>query len=167
MRCRSAGFTLVEMIVTVMVLAILTSIGMQTYQSVVTSTRMSGRINSLLGTFALARSEAMKRGQTVNVCPVLSPSAATAACTTVTDWTTGWVVLPTSAAPTPLQISTALTSGDTLTSTVNTFPVFSQTGYTFFAGILSLHDTNSTPSLYRCIVFSAGSWSTKKGAVCP
>ena len=167
MRCRSAGFTLVEMIMTVFVLAILTSIGMQSYQSVVTSTRMSGRINSLLGTLALARSEAMKRGQTVNVCPVLSPSASTSACTTVTDWTTGWVVLPTSASPTPLQISTALTNGDTLTSSSTAYPTFSQTGYTFFAGTLSLHDTNSTPSLYRCIVFIAGSWSTKKGAACP
>jgi type IV fimbrial biogenesis protein FimT len=87
MRRRTAGFTLVEMIVTVLIIAILTTFGFQAYQSVVTSTRMSGVINSLLGTLALARSEAMKRGQPVSVCPVASPSATITTCSpTTTVW---------------------------------------------------------------------------------
>ena len=173
MRCRSTGFTLVEMMVTVVVLAILSSIGFQAYQSIVVSIRMSGEINSLLGTLAFARSEALKRGQKVSVCPSPSPTAATNTCTNSTAWSTGWVVLPSSTAPLPLQISNGLTGGYTLTSIPTSvgavaYPTFSSAGYTFFVGKLRLTERTNNANLNRCIVFSAGSWSTMKGAAnCP
>lgn len=165
MRCRTAGFTLIEMMVTLLVLAILTSIGFQSYQPIVTNIRMSGRINALLATLALARSEAMKRGQTVSVCP----STSTTDCLVSTSWTAGWVVLSSAATPAPLQISSALTNRDTLTSNsiaAIPYPTFTSTGYTFFSDMLTLSERTNNPALRRCIVFSAGSWTVQRGTVC-
>jgi type IV fimbrial biogenesis protein FimT len=161
MRRATAGFTLVEMIVTISVVAIMASIGAASYTSAMASTRMSGEINVLLGSLSLARSEAIKRGQSTSVCPQSG-----AVCGTGTSWASGWYVML-NATTQPLQITPGVTHGDTLVSSLSTYPQFTPAGYTFFTGTLSLHDSNSTPGLYRCIVFNAGSWTTQQGSSCP
>ena len=161
MRHRSAGFTLIELLVVIAIAVILTMVAVPSFNATITSTRMAGEINTLLSTLNFARSEASKRGQQVSVCPVSGT-----ACAASTSWTTGWQVLQPDTS-TQLNISAGVNHGDTLTSTLTTYPVFTPMGYTFYAGTLSLHDPKNTPSLYRCIVFSAGSWTTQQGAVCP
>lgn len=170
MRRMNTGFTLIEMMVTIAVMVILLAISAGSYRFLVVSNRMSSEINSLLGGLNLARSESIKRGQSVSVCPVSSPTTATSTCGSATDWSTGWVVLSPSLAPPPLLISNGVTHGDTLTVTTTTapnYPQYSQAGYTFFTGTITLHDSNNTQSLYRCIIFNAGSWTTQTGASCP
>ena len=162
MRQVMAGFSLIELIVTISVMAIIATMATAAYTSVITSTRMSGEINELMNGLNLARSEAIKRGQPVDVCTLNG----TAACARVTNWNSGWSVLIDSNSQ-QLKIVPAVTHGDTLTSTVTTFPQITPAGYTFFTGTLTLHDANSTPNLYRCIVFNAGSWTTVRGATCP
>jgi type IV fimbrial biogenesis protein FimT len=163
MRRMFTGFTLIEMMVTITIISILLAVAAPSYYNAITGTRMSGEINALLGNLNLARSEAIKRGQSVSVCPATAPSAATTACTARTDWSTGWVVLVATSA---VAVSPGVTHGDTLTSTLTTYPTFTQAGYTFFTGTIKLHDSNSTTGLYRCIVFNAGSWQTQTGASC-
>ena len=152
---------MIEMLVTVSILAIMAVIGTASYTSIVTSTRMNGEISGMLNGLKLARSEAIKRGQTVDFCP---NGGAGTAC--ATSWARGWNVLLNSTS-TQLQVGAAVTHGDTLSSTVTGYPQFTAAGYTFYSGTLSLHDANSTSSLYRCIVFNAGSWTTQQGAACP
>ena len=154
-----AGFTLIEMLVTVSILAIMAVIGTASYTSIVTSTRMQGEISGMLNGLKMARSEAIKRGQTVDFCPNGGTGTACG-----TSWATGWNVLLNSTS-TQLQVGAAVTHGDTLASTG--YPQFTAAGYTFYSGTLTLHDANSTTSLYRCIVFNAGSWTTQQGAACP
>lgn len=161
MHCRSAGFTLIELLVVIAIVVILTTIGIPSFNATITSTRMAGEINTLLSALNFARSEASKRGQQVSICPISGT-----ACATSTNWTAGWQVLQPDT-NTQLSIAPGVSHGDTLTSTLSTYPIFTSMGYTFFGGTLSLHDPNNTPSLYRCIVFSAGSWTTQQGASCP
>lgn len=145
----------------IVIVAILTAIAIPSFKSVITETRMAGEFNTLLGTLKFARSEASKRGNNVSVCPV-----AESGCASSSNWTAGWQVVLTGNS-TRLNIASGVSRGDTLTSTLQTYPIFTPMGYTFFRGTLSLHDSDNTPSLYRCVVFSSGSWTVKSGAVCP
>lgn len=153
------GFTIIELLTAVAVLAILVAIGIPTFVPIVTKVRMDGEITALSASLSLARSEAAKRGQPVSVCPGTS-----GACPNVTDWTGGWQIISNSS---QLSLNQALGQGDTLTSSVASYPQFTPMGYTFFSGTLSLHDPQNKPALSRCIVFNAGSWKIETGAACP
>ncbi len=84
----SHGLTLIELMVTLAVFAIITVLafpGFKLYQQ--NSNRVS-QINDLVAVFNMARSEAVKRGLAVTVCA----SADQATCSNINDWTTGWIV---------------------------------------------------------------------------
>lgn len=57
---RQNGFTLVELMVTVAVLAILSTIAYPSFQSTIRSNRVATTTNELIASLALARSEAIK-----------------------------------------------------------------------------------------------------------
>jgi type IV fimbrial biogenesis protein FimT len=58
------------------------------YRYVTYSNRVSSEINGLLGDMQFARTEAMKRGIPVSVCPTTDFTA----CATSRNWETGWLV---------------------------------------------------------------------------
>jgi type IV fimbrial biogenesis protein FimT len=99
----SAGFTLIELMVVIMVASILMAIGVPSYKYVTNSNRLSAEVNGLLGDMQFARSEAIKEGQSVTVCA----SADQLTCSGTTDWHTGWIVLANTGnppAPTVLRV---------------------------------------------------------------
>ena len=161
-RLQSSGFNLIEVSVVIAIVAILVSVAMPSFSLLVTETRLTGEINALNSALNFSRSEAVKRGQMVSVCPISGTS-----CNTTTNWTAGWQVLLNDATSKQLLISPGVTHGGVLNSTLASYPQFTPTGYTFYTGTISLRDSSNTPSLYRCIVFNAGSWVTKTGAICP
>jgi len=86
---KSAGFTLIELIVTVSIAAILMSIAVPSFKTMIDSNRLSTGTNELVSAFILARSEALKRSQNVRVCS----SADSSTCsTTDANFGNGWVV---------------------------------------------------------------------------
>ena len=159
------GFTLIELLVTMTIAAILLAIGVPSYQSITTSTRMSGEINALRIDTNFARSEAIKRGQSVSVCPSANPLAATPVCDPAMNWSTGWVVFGPAAQV--LRISSGVTHGDTQTGGAAPGPVFSPVGYTQFTGTVTLHNSNNDVDQRRCLVFATGTSTMQKGAACP
>lgn len=66
----SRGFTLIELIVAISVLAILVSLATPMYQSFVTNNRTRSAAYSLVSALSLARSEAVKRNTAVSVAPL-------------------------------------------------------------------------------------------------
>jgi type IV fimbrial biogenesis protein FimT len=97
---RSRGFTLVELLVVMTIGAILVAAAIPSMQWLITTTRTSNGTNSLVSSFELARSEAIRRGTIVSVCRTLDPNAAPAAlaCSNAAgggfaagDWGSGWV----------------------------------------------------------------------------
>src|SRR5579871_266621 len=84
---RLQGFTLVELLVTLSVAAILLAIAMPAFSSFMKNTRLSMEANTLVYDLNLARSEAVKLDTSVEVCA----SADHVTCSTVApDWATGW-----------------------------------------------------------------------------
>jgi len=86
---RSHGFTLIEMLVTLGVFAILLMIAIPSMRPFLQSQGVKNASMDISSTVALARSEAIKRNTTVDVT-----------ANNATDWSQGWVVSQTSTAST-------------------------------------------------------------------
>ncbi len=156
---RQAGFTLTELIVTMSIVAILLGIGVPSYRYVTTANRVSTEINGLLGDLRLARSEAVKEGQPVTVCPTTDQISCAGAGTV--DWTTGWLVLANlNGTITILRQQQGFRSGDTLTSDNNAVAsvVFNREG--FAPGLtkdttFTVRDSTLNASYTRCLQIKA------------
>jgi type IV fimbrial biogenesis protein FimT len=86
------GFTLVELLVTMAVGAILLAIAIPGYAFLVNSSKLAAVTNELVFALQLARSEAVKRGQLVTVCKSASALNPAPSCTSTGQWQQGWVV---------------------------------------------------------------------------
>jgi type IV fimbrial biogenesis protein FimT len=83
------GFTIIELMITLVVAAILATIAAPSFTAMIQNSRMTTQSNELLSSFALARSEAIKRGQQVVSCQ----SATTTSCSNnAANWHQGWIV---------------------------------------------------------------------------
>ncbi len=88
-RRRSAGFTLLELMITISVLAILVGVGIPSFRDMMRRNRLVTQTNELIGALALARSEAVKRGLRVTICPA---NATQDACSDSGDWADGMII---------------------------------------------------------------------------
>ena len=169
------GFTLTEMLITVAIIVLMLAAGVPAYQSLATSMRMSGEVNSFLADMKFARSEAIKRGQPVYVCSTANGSTCSNdTSTSSSNWATGWLVYVDNtgsgftSAPSAgqvLRVSPGVTRGDTLSGA--SAAQISQSGYNFLVGTVTLHDANNDAAQRRCITFAAGSSVLSKGSGCP
>lgn len=87
-----SGFTLVEVLVVMAIAAILLAVAMPNFQNIIANTRTSEAANALIGTFDLARTEAVRRGLNVTVCRSTNAEVALPTCAGVGDWADGWFV---------------------------------------------------------------------------
>jgi type IV fimbrial biogenesis protein FimT len=88
MRHSARGLTLIELMVTVVVLAILLAIGVPSFREFYLNNRITSQINMLHSHLLLARSEAVKRNRPAQVCGLKAGGQACAD----QDWSQGWVV---------------------------------------------------------------------------
>jgi len=92
------GFTLVELMVTVAIVGILTSVGVPSFIEMINQNRATSLANELAASLNLARSEAIKRGLQVSICKSAnisdSVTAANVLCSTATStsWKNGWLI---------------------------------------------------------------------------
>lgn len=82
------GFTIVELMIAVLILAILMGVGVPSFQSTVKNNRMTSDLNAFITSLNQARSEAVKQNQEVVVCT----SSNGTSCAGTTNWENGWVV---------------------------------------------------------------------------
>lgn len=86
MKIRAAGFTLIELMVTVAIAAILLALAVPNFSSTLKASRTSSQIRELANGLTYARSEAVARGQEVRICPSVSGDACGG------TWSQGWII---------------------------------------------------------------------------
>jgi type IV fimbrial biogenesis protein FimT len=87
----SRGVTLVEMLVTMVIAVILATLAAPSFVSLIRDFSVSTHVNALNADIRYARSEAIKRGVSVSLCPSADSLNANPTCSG-SDWATGWIV---------------------------------------------------------------------------
>jgi type IV fimbrial biogenesis protein FimT len=113
---RQTGFSIMELMIVVAIIAILFAIGIPSFRYVTNANRASAEVNGLLGDLMYARAEAIRQGTAVVVCT----SADSQSCANVTTWEGGWITCVANGAgicdntTAVLRVQKAFTSTDTL-----------------------------------------------------
>lgn len=82
------GFSLLELMITLLIIALLVSLAMPNFMSRVQDDRLTSQINEFAAALYLTRSEAIKRGVRVTLCK----SSDGLTCTTANGWEQGWLI---------------------------------------------------------------------------
>lgn len=85
---RSAGGTLLELLISISIVAVVLAVAIPSYDALIQQTRFATFSNNYLLHLHLARSEAAKRNDRVVICK----SADASTCTTSGSWNQGWIV---------------------------------------------------------------------------
>ena len=150
-----AGFSLLELLVTIAVGAILATIAIPSYRSLVNNTSNTAQINELVGALNYARSTAVARGSSVAVCA----SSDQTHCENVDDWHRGWIVYvdaggSSNARPTKvLRVHRALSSGVHLINDASHPISFNSSGFNMDPHKWVAH--SDTPDQSRAICVAA------------
>lgn len=94
---RARGFTLIELMFTIAVAAVLLGVGVPNLRTFILESRLSSQANELIASAYLTRSEAIKRRTTAVLCFSTNPDAATPDCDG--DGLGGWIVFVDDADP--------------------------------------------------------------------
>jgi len=108
------GMTMIELMIATFVFAILVMIAVPSFQNASLGSRLAAAANNLLASVQLARSEAIKRNQTVTLCA----SSDGATCAASGGWEQGWIIVDTAAAV--IQHQQGLSVGYRVTQTGGT-----------------------------------------------
>lgn len=115
----SNGFTLIELMITLAVVAILLTVAVPSYRSFVQGNRAAAQANAVLRALVYTRSEAVKRAGGSTICQSGNQSS----CGGSTSWQGGWIVFSDvdqdgtldASTDTLLQVGNGLSGGSTLT----------------------------------------------------
>jgi type IV fimbrial biogenesis protein FimT len=133
---RESGFTLVELMITLVVVSILLAAAVPYLGDFTRNNRLVSQANEFVSAAQLARSEAVKKGVNTVVCP----SSDQASCSTnAADWQYGWLVFS------DFNLDGDLDAGSTAPLCEDTEDCLMKTG----AGIANNNTLTTTATLLR------------------
>ena len=88
MRRLYRGFSLYELLVTLALAALLVSIGLPSFSSLLARSQQAVEINALFHAFHLARKQSIMRRKVVSLCPSRDGES----CLAGKDWSPGWIM---------------------------------------------------------------------------
>jgi len=172
------GFSLIELLITIAIAAIIAGLGAPSFKKMIDANRIQTSASALQGDMMFARTEAVKRGLWVSICP----STDQATCSTSNVWDTGWIVFndlngsgTMQNGDLVLRVRQKMTGGGTIVAspapTQNAI-IFNREGFTTNLGTtqvaFTLHTSNNYANATRCVLVNfGGSLSTvSKGSTC-
>lgn len=91
MKTQQRGFTVMELMVTSAISAVLVASALPSFRSNILNNRLATYTNRLVADVQLGRSEALRRGVPIILCPSANPGAAVPACQN-DGWASGWLL---------------------------------------------------------------------------
>lgn len=138
------GFTLIELMITVAIMAIFASLAAPSFRNLIATQRMRSAASALTESLWMARSEALKRNTAVGF--------------SFANITTGWDVK----------------AGATILRTQDAFPTISSGAGSFqfnaygrLSDAVTIELTVATTDLYRCVTVSTAGRTAEKEGKCP
>ncbi len=86
---KQRGFTLIELMVTLALLAIIAGLAAPSFEALMRNSRATSVTNELVGALQFARSQAIHRNAPVRMCPA---NSGLQSCAGSTDFSNGWIV---------------------------------------------------------------------------
>jgi len=171
------GYSLIELLVTLAILGILLALSLPNFQDTIEASTTNSQAKLLMTTLNLARSEAIKLGTEVGICPSDDGVDCSAG-----DWSDGWVVFVDAnddadgdsgsidVGDTIIRVFDSLGSNATLTSTVDLFQ-YNSLGFSETGGLQTLKICPSTNNAENArsveIGVSGRGRRIEDGLVCP
>lgn len=149
---------MIELMVSVGILAILATIAAPSFTDILVSMRMRATAYDLVGDLVLARSEALKRGTNVTITPA------------ATGWTGGWTVTSAVVGADPVSKRNAVGAGVAFASSPNTV-VFDKNGRIAEVGgvpaVVTRFSLAQGSSNKRCISLDPSGRPKSSNMACP
>lgn len=161
-RLRARGVSLIELMITVAILAILAMVAVPSFVTTLQGARISNGVNAMVGDLQLARSEAIQRGLPVTVCASSDGNA----CSQRNTWQDGWIVFADDNASgvrdngeAVVRVRRALPGGDSFTAAPDATAItYGRDGFArnLNAGgvTLALQTVPANATLTRCVAVS-------------
>lgn len=135
------GVTLIELMTTVAILAILASVAVPSFNEAILSNRLTSYANTFVTDAQLARSEALKRNTQVRLCR----SDDGTSCASSSGWQQGWIIFQDS------NGNAAVDTGEAVIRRQLAFTTgYQLTGATYSLAFQSLGDVTSSANLVLC-----------------
>lgn len=166
------GLTLIELLITLSIAAILLAVAVPNYISFVQNSRLVTQANDMVTMLNYARSEAVKRNQRITVCSRTDDTT----CSGTTTWENGLLVFADNngdgtidGGEDVLQVRQALEGGNTLRAGTRVRVTYQSNGFSSgFNDTFRLCDVRGTASARAIVVSPQGRVSTSTGtASCP
>ena len=104
MKRNNSGFSLIELMVTISIFAILVAVATPAFISTITGNKLGSARDNLISALQLAKTEAISRNTNVSICP----STDSATCSGSEDWSDGWIIYEDTGVGTNSTVSTII-----------------------------------------------------------
>ncbi|MEP4145678.1 MAG: GspH/FimT family pseudopilin [Halioglobus sp.] len=148
---RDQGFTLVELMIVVFIVAVLLGIGVPSFRSFLVDQRYRSTSADLRIALMTARSEAVKRNVAIQVTP-----------TSDDDWTTGWQIVD-PGDPSIIILNHVLPGAGNLTITADNTARFLPSGRVADAVRFNLSVGSGSATKSGCLRLEVGGYATDEG----
>jgi type IV fimbrial biogenesis protein FimT len=155
-RAGQRGFTLVELMFVVLILAVLVGLAAPSFAELIRMQRIRAVAVDLYGDITLARSEAIKRGAQLSIVPKDTATSK--------DWAKGWDVVLTAATGTIIKTQNPI-AGGVVASGPDSI-VFGAAGRPTATANIEIKHTDLTADKRRCLALDLGGRPVSKVGGC-